>query len=250
MKTISEYNSLIARDWAKTFNCPVEEFTVPGTLIQEKENLRGEKTVTIWHCGQKTIVRIDPDLQERISEFVSKAPRNLTLTGEYFADYFGSADFGCENVDHLFYLYPQKFKPFTAAKPFLTRKLTLADQAAFAEFSSHCSAADRERGYVELDHEIVAGVFKDDQLVAAASVLDWDVFYDVGILTHPDWRGAGLGKAAVSCLAEEIFKTDKIPLYRCQINLFPSRGIALALGFEENRSFVYKQECYKFRKSE
>jgi len=248
VKTKTEIDNLIAQDWAKTFNCTVDELNIPGTMIQEKDNLKGEKAVIIWHYGKKIIVRIDPDLKETIQEFVSKAPTNIALTGEYFADYFDGDKFGCDNVDHIFYLYPQDFKPCTVRSGFSVRKLTEDDKPAFDEMCSHCSEDDLDSGYIEIDHEIVTGVFKENQLVAASSVLDWDAFYDVGVLTHPDFRGLGLGKAAVSCLVEEIFKTDKIPLYRCRINLFGSKGIGLSVGFKENRNFVFKQECYKFIK--
>lgn len=246
MRLKSEIDAIISQHWTKIFNITEVDLNTPGTIVQEKDNLKGKKAVTIWNCGKKTVVRIDPDLNEIIQEFVNKSSIDFALTGEYFADYFKHDKFGCESINHIMYLYPDDFQPHHLNNDFAVRRLTIADKHAFDEMSSHCSGEDLNRGYIELEHEIVIGVFKDNLLVSLASVLDWDAFYDVGVLTHPDYRGGGLGRAAVSSLVEEILKTDKIPLYRCQINLFGSKGVALSLGFKENRNFVYKQECYRF----
>jgi L-amino acid N-acyltransferase YncA len=117
------------------------------------------------------------------------------------------------------------------------RELTEADTAAFAAFDKACSPADLDAGYVELDHDLVAGVFLDGVLVCKASAFDWSdgdeygPVWDIGYVTRPDMRGKGFGKAAAAFLAAEIRRDDRIAQIRAADSRPASIGIAESLGF-------------------
>lgn len=84
--------------------------------------------------------------------------------------------------------------------------------------------------------EQVVGCYYKDLLVSAASATHyWANFADLGIITHPDFRGKGLGKAVVSALTERVLKeTNKIPLYRADEIANPaSFKIAQSLGYKK-----------------
>ncbi|MBN1968448.1 MAG: GNAT family N-acetyltransferase [Candidatus Delongbacteria bacterium] len=247
MYTKTEIDNLAAKDWAETFKVTPEDFKTCGTIFEERDNLKDSRNLIIWHCGEKVIFRFDPDLKDQMDRIRNHFPVNFTITDEYALDFFEADELGCESFDHIMILYPDNFKPYLADN-FLVRKLDKSDLHYLESLKESCSEQDLDDAYIEIDHEIITGVFDNDKLVSVSSVLDWGAFYDVGVLTNPDYRGKGLGKASVTLLVEEIFRTDKIPLFRCNFNKLGSYGIGKALGFEENRNFVFKQSSYVFHK--
>ena len=124
------------------------------------------------------------------------------------------------------------------APPFTLRQLTPADAAAMALLHQACPPEDVDEGYVETDHEIAAGCFAGDRLVAAASGYIRAGFMDLGVLTHPAYRRLGLGKAAVAALCEWTLAREMISQYRCNVNNLGSHGVALGLNFR----FYFRQE--------
>jgi predicted GNAT family acetyltransferase len=85
-------------------------------------------------------------------------------------------------------------------------------------------------------------VFDGTRIVAGASTYMWDGLVDVGVLTDPDYRGQGLGKAAVSAACAHFVDNaaeSRIVCYRHGAKHAASRGIAQSLGF----SFYADFEC-------
>lgn len=251
MKSDNEIYELIKGDWTKTFKADFEDFRKPGTVFEERQNLKGEKMVIIWHVGEKTYVRFDPEIKDKIVEIENAAPdlNNYTLTGEHFSDFFCEGKSQVENIDHIFHLLPADFNPALVPEGYEYRLMTKDDKELLNELHSACTEEEIEAAYIEYDHEIINGIFKDGKLVSCSSVLDWNTFYDIGIITHPNHRKKGLAKAVVSKLVEEIFKTDKVPLYRCNITLWGSAGTAKSLGFKELKELPFKQEVLKLVKN-
>jgi predicted GNAT family acetyltransferase len=55
----------------------------------------------------------------------------------------------------------------------------------------------------------------------------------VGILTHPEYRGQGYGKAVVSAMTEYGIGSGGVLAYRTLSSNNPSVGIARSLGYQE-----------------
>ena len=122
------------------------------------------------------------------------------------------------------------------------RALTQADAAAFAAFQARCSERDLNESEIGVDQEAPYGVFDGDRIVAGASAYMWDGLADVGVLTDPEYRGQGLGKAAVSAVcAHFVDNADepRIVCYRHAANNLASQGVARGVGF----SFYADFEC-------
>jgi GNAT superfamily N-acetyltransferase len=138
--------------------------------------------------------------------------------------------------DNLFYDLGAAAAPTLPAGASV-RELTEADATAFAVFDRACSPDDLEAGFVELDHDLVAGVFLDGALVCKASAFDWSdgdeygPVWDIGYVTRPDMRGKGFGKAAAGFLAAGIRRDGRIAQIRAADSRPASVGIAKALGF-------------------
>ena len=114
-----------------------------------------------------------------------------------------------------------------------TRQLTSDDGKALARFASEAPEDDMDDAFVEHDHWLVFGVFVDDRLVAAASMYPWDRtrLADLGVITLPEYRGRGLGRAAVRAISARAVALGYEPQYRCQLDNAPSVALAKLAGF-------------------
>ena len=168
-------------------------------------------------------------------------PADHTLTGADFVAVWGAdaARIGHMLVDML---DRTVFKRFVPDPRYNVRALAAADEAAFAVFQARCSEVDLNESDISIDHEVAYGVFDGSRIVAGARTYMWDGLVDVGVLTDPDYRGQGLGKAVVSAVCA--FYVDnaaetRFVCYRHGANHAASRGIAQSLGF----SFYANFEC-------
>lgn len=114
------------------------------------------------------------------------------------------------------------------------RRLTTVDIELFKTLEASATEQDLDDAYVELDHWRVFGAVVDGKLVAAASMYPWDnsKIADMGVLTLPEYRGQGYGKAVVQALAKHAYEEGYEPQYRHQLHNASSKGVALGCGFE------------------
>jgi len=63
---------------------------------------------------------------------------------------------------------------------------------------------------------------------------EWHGFSDIGVITDPDYRRQGLGKAAVSGLCEALLQAghERLILYRHEMENRGSQGVAESLNFQ------------------
>lgn len=78
------------------------------------------------------------------------------------------------------------------------------------------------------------GAVRGGRLVAAANLTWWKGgLTDVGVLTHPRFRGRGLGKAVAATAARQAISRSGVARYRALETNYASRAIARRLGFVE-----------------
>lgn len=103
----------------------------------------------------------------------------------------------------------------------------------FDIFQSELTEADKEAGFVELDHIAIFAAFDKDKIVSASSIIDYGPFKDIGVITHPAYRKKNLGAAAVQQSTKWCFENNEIPLYRCEVENVGSLNIAKKIGYEK-----------------
>ena len=196
------FNQAIYGNWAAHFGCPVETLHRRGTTVLPIERYAGQKLVALWYIGEHTFIQLDPDLYRSGRPRAAQHPAGASLSGDDLQRAWDAGVIASRDTGLVHYLFPADYRACPVPPPFTLRQLTPADAAAMALLHRACPPEDVDEGYVEVDHEIAAGCFAGDQLVAAASGYTRAGFMDLGVLTHPAYRRLGLGKAAVGALCE------------------------------------------------
>lgn len=103
------------------------------------------------------------------------------------------------------------------------------------QLEGHCPADDAARAGLQ-DAEWAAAVVRDStsEVLAAAGRDVWQrVLGHIGVLTHPQHRGLGLGRFAAAVATEEAFVDGLIPQWRAAAESPGSLRMALSLGFSQ-----------------
>lgn len=61
---------------------------------------------------------------------------------------------------------------------------------------------------------------------------------EIGVVTHPNYRGRGFGSQTASHLVSKCVKENYIPIWSCQINNRASMKVALKIGFSISRYYI------------
>jgi len=142
-----------------------------------------------------------------------------------------------------YYLFPSDLPIYSPQHPFRVRQLTTADVDAMSSLHKANTPEDVDEAFVEVDHEVVFGCLLGKQLVAAASGYERAGFLDIGVLTHPDFRKKGLGKAVVGSLCKWAIDHGLIAQYRHDALNASSEGVAKSLNFQ----VYFKSETVNFK---
>ena len=235
------------KDWAEFYKCDISLFKEPGSHVAISERMKGTGRVSIRFVGSHAMMSIDEEVKSKVEKIMAEAPADLPLGMDHFITYFGNEDIKVNSVTAANLVAEDEIvKPDTPESRYVLRKLTEEDAGKLAKLCSTCTEEEVDNAYVETGHDIVLGYFDGEELAAAASTLDWGAFYDVGVITHKDYRKQGLGKSVVYELCREIFKIKKIPLYRCEVSLFSSLGVARSLGFSQLKNTYYMEQDLEF----
>jgi GNAT superfamily N-acetyltransferase len=113
------------------------------------------------------------------------------------------------------------------------RVLDAEDEAAFDHLRAAVPADEWDRGAPEFRPGDTVGRFVDDDLVAVAGYAVWDgLIAHVGVVSHPDHRDAGHGRAVVSLATERALAAGLLPQYRTADAWPWSVALARGLGYE------------------
>ncbi len=123
--------------------------------------------------------------------------------------------------------------------PGSARPLARSDAAAIERLQAACTNTEWDHGGGSVEDDPASGVFVGEQLVARASYQIWgETIAHVSIVTHPDFRGRGVGRQAVAHVSALAVARGLLPQYRTLEANRPSMRIADALGFVHYASSV------------
>jgi GNAT superfamily N-acetyltransferase len=212
--------------WTAFFGGRPGLLSEPGTAVLPHAALAGYRGVWFFRRGDTLVISIPPDIA---------APPLATLTAADFED--------VERITSLLHTPVARvvgpawigYADATTLRPChdsRARLLTDADSAAIDALRSACPAEAWEHGGSDIGDWPLAGVFDGDTLVALAGCERWgsDIAH-LAVITHPAYRGRGLGTGAASLAAATALGHGLIPQYRTLRGNTPSLAIGARLGF-------------------
>lgn len=216
--------------WAAKLGIDPAQLGAPGTHVVVLEDLKD--FVLEYRLLQTSLVCVPPNLE-------AVASARFTNTNAAL------------EPDRMIALFPallerrwEDYVWYTGERPALQdtpiRALTTNDAQQLEELRAACSEIERDTGDVEISQHSVIGWLETGALLSAASLIVEGQIADVGVLTHPDHRGRGLGKAVVTALIHRALEAGLTVQYMTQQENTGSRRIAAALRltpFFERRGF-------------
>lgn len=225
------FEHTIRQNWTSHFGYPVETAQKTGVTLLPESKYDGDKIIVLWHIEKHTFIQFDPVYFSLLDQLVKNLPANTSLTGGKIQEIWGNESILSSDVGLLYYLFPPDLPAYAPLQPLSMRQLTEADAEAMSALQKANTPEDVDEAYVEVTHQIAFGCFLDEQLVAASSGYERTGFLDIGVLTHPEFRKKGLGKAVVGMLCDWAIQHNIIAQYRHNIINTSSQHIAESLNF-------------------
>jgi len=207
-------------------------------LVVEDEEFARTGNCYIYHINKMTVVRIASSLAEQVRLPDGHGRNSASLAANELRSLVGEG-YRVVVVSEFLYYYldPKEFRHYTAVGDFTARRLYPEDDNShLLSLYDACTKEDLDEAEIYIDEPdpVIYGIFDEGQLVAYASHRYWEeIIADIGVLTHPDYRSRGLGKAVVSELCEWCIQNGVVPMYRVYSDHIHSRRIPQALGFKE-----------------
>lgn len=137
-------------------------------------------------------------------------------------------------------IYLELRRPAMSPARSSARLLTPVDIGLVESSSPVLVGDDSERLLATIERGHVAGSFEQGTLVALAHTFATSPKHaDIGVVTHPDWRGLGHATAVSALVARAIQDDGRIPVWSCGGPNIASLRTAARVGFEEVSRRVY-----------
>lgn len=228
----------ILEAWSKRLGFSTDRFLFGTHFFFPDESKKGKGGIEQLSFERQTVILYDPMLED-VFKHIDGRDEN---PGDNLTDLFRDS-FLLLKKTSIKYLNPSNYVPYYPPVEFTVRRLNQGDRTAFYNFRNQCTREDLVEGFVELDHVAVFGALYEDEIVAVSSIIEWDEIADIGIITMPDFRELGLGKALGSRASEWAVINKKLIQYRHNVLNYGSLKVSRALGFREyivDQEYSYK----------
>ena len=217
--------------WAAFFGLSPQAFLEPGIQVVAHRQLGNYRGVWLFRHHAALCLSAPPDLvrdlQAAVRAFTVQSLFSeagvRALLGPRVAELIGPVYQG--------YVERPSFRPVMHPA---VRALFAADTAALRQLATACDADAWEHSGITLDDPRLFGLIVDGLVVAAARCRPgWGETAHVGVVTHPDHRGRGYGRAVVSATTAQALAEGFVVLYQTALANRPSVALATGLGYRE-----------------
>lgn len=219
----------VDRHWARFFGVDVAVLGKPGVHVVPHAKLGGYAGVWLFRRGASCVVSAPGPRAAALAERLRGHSVAELGDREAVASLFPEATGVVGPAFHAS-IAPDCFLPHPDSE---VRAVGPDDATQVETLRAACTAGDWEAGGPAGPEAPQSGCFRGGQLVALAHLRDWsDDACDTGVVTHPEWRSRGCGRAAVSAAVEAALADDKLVLYQTLLSNTPAVSLARALGFD------------------
>ncbi|HEX5548013.1 MAG TPA: GNAT family protein [Ktedonobacterales bacterium] len=227
----NESDARVAAYWAGFLGCAPEQLETPGTWVgpHADAGLADYQGVYLLRRGESCVVSVPAPLLAMVTAQLADLPATSSFDSSRLRHLFGDAIERIVGPAWQGYLRADDFRP---AAQLNVRQLTAADDPALRQLEEACDGQEWEHSGIGGAEQAVFGAFVGDRLVAAGmgEPLAATLLH-IGIITHPDVRGQGYGRAVVSAISAYGLGVGLVPRYQTLAANTPSVAIARALGF-------------------
>jgi len=214
--------------WRELMGAP-SAFRAAGWVVAASPG--DERRIGVVRLEDAVAVSAPAELVEVIGEVLAGSTVDLTDPGAV-VELLGAAApvAGVRGPAVLAYTDPGCFTP----RPGPAVATVAAGDSGVVGLAAACGADDAdESGITEMTSPLSV-VQVDGQVVAACGYEVWcGELAQVGVLTHPRFRGRGLGAAVASATVAHALAAGLVAQWRARVTIAASRRIARSLGFVE-----------------
>lgn len=246
--------------WSGAFGCAPHELWRGGTTIGTHHGpLAGYPGVYVLSARGTTRVSAPDHLVDQLGARLASAGgtlREALLQPDSWREWFGRAVTRVMGPSVHHYLDDASaLASVPGGGPAELRSIGDDDAGPLERFRAACDPEEwAEGGFAHVPApagevpagpaQLLFGAFQDGSLVAAANLTEWrGQPSDVGVLTLPEHRRAGIATRLAALASRHALDTAGIARYRAAVTNRPSRAIAGKLGFQEfGRNLVVRLE--------
>lgn len=239
--------STLREYWADRLGVTPDAFAEEGVTV----GLTDEEGIPLFHCNDAVVVGAPDSLTDQIKREsdalatldagdghratsvereVASNEREVTSDNE-IREWFDTFDAVERVLGPAFWGYTDResFDPVESE----ARVLTPDDESAYDAFRARIPDEEWDQGGPQFAPGNTVGLLVGDDLVAASGYEVWDeLVAHLAVVTHPDYRGDGYGRAVVSRATENALEEGLIPQYRTLDEWPWSVALARSLGFD------------------
>lgn len=221
--------------------------TRPGITIRSDPARSESQTTAGYRIGEHLVVSCQPEIESMLQASCTDIEPTLAAwqarAEKLGATRIGGARMATLDDGALPDWSPRSGISIVRLDP--TTKQDLARICALIESSTPDDLDEAELDLNDLDSLIYAAIDTTGRIASYASARPSAMapnFGDIAVLTADDYRGLGLGAAAVAQLCVAMSNESLVPLYRCDDDNLASIGLSLKLGFSPATRLV----AYRF----
>ena len=223
--------------WADSFGLTIQEFVEEGVRVVRERDRRPQPCVRVFADARRCIISTYAELEDELRHRAGALTPTDCLSDATIAELFSGLCDAPPRPGFQSFLDGDGLRPFRLPG---VRCLGGTDRNALTRFVSECPPQDVSYSSLSCLRQYVYGYVEEDCVLAAAFFTLWTPYaVSIGLLTHPEHRRRGLGKAVASAAAEAALHCGFLVLWPASVDNTASVATAKSLGFREcGRGYV------------
>ncbi len=223
-------NQAIDNYWSGQFGLAATQLNEPLTFTAPWRRPDPPNAISVFVRREFRLVTAPTSLVGRLERAAAENSTAALLNPEFWHDALKNNRIQIIGPAYLGYADAKTFEPVPTDQG---RLLGSADAAVLQRFEQTIGPTAWEHSGLGEHGQPIWATFDETEITAAAGYLVWgQAIAHIGVSTHPDYRGRGLGQTVVSGIGRHALDNNLVLQYRTLWANKPSLGIAGKLGFE------------------